>query len=520
MFNLLDSAKGSHATTFLVASLVFLVLKQFFTSRKMAKRAPGPTRWPFLGNALQLPQQQMWLTFSEWQKTYGDIIHVDVFNQPIIIINSSKIAKDLLDKRSSIYSDRPHLVMAGDLVGYSDPFVLQPYGEKWKKQRKFVASDFSPATMPRYYQLQETEVRKLVRNVILDPDSLFSQTKLRIGTIIIRVTYGYYIKGEQDPFLTLPLTAMENFSKASAPGTWLVDFVPQMKNMPSWMPGAGFLKTAKKWRKIVWDASWDPYNWCKNGLETGETLMPNLCGSAIQSAADGKLSKEDEEQLVWAASAIMGGGLDTNMSAALSFFLAMVLHPAVQRKAQAEIDAVIGCERLPSIADRDALPYVRSIITEVLRWKPPVPLSIPHSLTQDDVYEGIFLPKGALIMPNVWHMMHDPTSYPDPSAFRPERYAGADGDAAQRRVHELVFGFGRRACPGVHFAEGTLFALVATVLATVDVLPALDAQGREIRPDPKYSSGTITFPEAFPVRFSVRSEQAETLLAQVPAGPM
>lgn len=103
--------------------------------------------------------------------------------------------------------------------------------------------------------------------------------------------------------------------------------------MPSWMPGAGFLKTAKKWRKIVWDASWDPYNWCKNGLvravlyiqlaythnyadlsgsqETGETLMPNLCGSAIQSAADGKLSKEDEEQLVWAASAIMGGGLDT-----------------------------------------------------------------------------------------------------------------------------------------------------------------------------------------------------------------
>ncbi|OCH86702.1 putative monooxygenase [Obba rivulosa] len=515
MMGLLNTDSLLVQTLFAGVLLVFIA-KQFFGSRKMAKLAPGPTRWPFLGNALQLPQQQMWLTFSDWAKTYGDVIHVDVFGQPIIVINSAKVAKDLLDKRSSIYSDRPHLVMAGDLVGYNDPFVLQPYGEKWRKQRKFVASDFSPITIPRYYPLQETEARKLVRNVLANPDSLFPQTKLRIGTIIIRVTYGYYIKDENDPFLTLPLTAMDNFSKASAPGTWLVDFVPKLKNMPSWMPGAGFLETAKKWRKIVWDASWDPYNWCKNNLDTGETLMPNLCGTTIQSA-EGKLSKEDEEQLVWAASAIMGGGLDTNMSTSLSFFLAMVLHPDVQKKAQAEIDAVIGRDRLPSIADRESLPYVRSVITEVLRWKPPVPLSVPHSLTQDDVYEGIFLPKGSLIMPNVWHMLHDPEAYPEPASFKPGRYNNSD--AEMRKVHDLVFGFGRRSCPGVHFAEGTLFAIVSTVLATVDVLPALDAQGKAIKPDPTYSSGTITFPDAFPLRLKARSKQAETLLAQVPSAP-
>ena len=96
------------------------------------------------------------------------------------------------------------------------------------------------------------------------------------------------------------------------------------------MPGAGFLKTAKEWRQVVWDASWKPYLWCKKGLvctrsyiltisahsdhfdmqETGETLMPNLCGTMLQSV-DGQLSKEDEAQLVWAASAVMGGGLDT-----------------------------------------------------------------------------------------------------------------------------------------------------------------------------------------------------------------
>ena len=52
----------------------------------------------------------------------------------------------------------------------------------------------------------------------------------------------------------------------------------------------------------------------------------------------------------------------------------MVLHPEVQRKAQAEIDAVVGCDRLPNISDRDSLPYVRSLVAETFRWSPAIPL--------------------------------------------------------------------------------------------------------------------------------------------------
>ncbi|KIJ43059.1 hypothetical protein M422DRAFT_98165, partial [Sphaerobolus stellatus SS14] len=158
-----------------------------------------------------LPRVSPWLTFSTWQKKYGDIFEVDLLGKSVVIISSAKIAKDLMDKRSSIYSDRPNFIMAGDLTGYRSTFALLPYGEAWRQQRKLISHGFSQAMLPRYYSLQEKEARILVRNLLENPNTLFPQTKLRIATIITRLTYGYYIKDENDPFLTTPRTAMENF---------------------------------------------------------------------------------------------------------------------------------------------------------------------------------------------------------------------------------------------------------------------------------------------------------------------
>lgn len=100
------------------------------------------------------------------------------------------------------------------------------------------------------------------------------------------------------------------------------------------------------------------------------------------------------------------------------FFLAMILNPLVQKRAQEEIDRVIGHERLPDIADKDALPYVRSVITEIMRWYPVLPLGLALYVTEDhrliyplglaraasadDIYEGQFIPKGSFVIPNLW----------------------------------------------------------------------------------------------------------------------
>lgn len=85
-----------------------------------------------------------------------------------------------------------------------------------------------------------------------------------------------------------------------------------------------------------------------------------------------------------------------------TFFLAMMLYPEVQRKAREEIDRVVGDGRLPNVKDRDSLPYVEAVLKEVFRWHPIAPMGLPHEITEDDIYQGYLIPKGAIIIPNIW----------------------------------------------------------------------------------------------------------------------
>lgn len=80
----------------------------------------------------------------------------------------------------------------------------------------------------------------------------------------------------------------------------------------------------------------------------------------------------------------------------------MVKYPAVQRKAQAELDRVVGRERMPTFADRDSLPFIHAIALECVRWNTVLPIGVPHRVTEDDEYEGYHVPKGSIIIPNVW----------------------------------------------------------------------------------------------------------------------
>lgn len=77
-----------------------------------------------------------------------------------------------------------------------------------------------------------------------------------------------------------------------------------------------------------------------------------------------------------------------------TFFYAMTVGPEIQKRAQAEIESVVGSDRLPEYSDRHRLPVTEAIYREILRWRPPGPLGVPHLTTQGDVYKGYFIPKG------------------------------------------------------------------------------------------------------------------------------
>jgi cytochrome P450 len=86
----------------------------------------------------------------------------------------------------------------------------------------------------------------------------------------------------------------------------------------------------------------------------------------------------------------------------------MALYPEVQQKAQEEIERVIGPYKLPTFNDRERLPYIDAVVKETLRWHPVAPLAIPHAATEDDIYEGYFIPKGSLILANIWYVKRHP----------------------------------------------------------------------------------------------------------------
>jgi len=123
----------------------------------------------------------------------------------------------------------------------------------------------------------------------------------------------------------------------------------------------------------------------------------------------------------------------------------MVLNPDVVKKAQEELDRVVGKEHLPDCSDKENLPYIDALVKELLRWSPPLPVSVPRRSTQDDVYGGYFIPAGATVLENIWAVFRDPEIYPDPEAFNPDRFL-KDGKINPLifNPEDRVFGSGRR----------------------------------------------------------------------------
>ena len=165
------------------------------------------------------------------------------------------------------------------------------------------------------------------------------------------------------------------------------------------------------------------------------------------------------------------------------WLLAMLAYPETQARAQAELDAVVGRARLPTFADYHNLPYIRAMVKEVLRWRPVGPLGIPHISTEDDWYEGMFVPKGTVCIPNIWHMNHDPEIFgKNTEHFDPARYLDASGEiipgpSDTKEQGHFSYGFGRRKCVGRHMADNSLFINIAVTLWATKMERKKDASG-------------------------------------------
>ncbi|KAF7976129.1 hypothetical protein HWV62_7419 [Athelia sp. TMB] len=329
--------------------------------------------------------------------------------------------------------------VCGDISVRQVPFV--PYGDQSKRQRKYMQQALGPASIREYQPLITVETASFLDRLLDDPEDYINLIRRYAGSLMLFVTYGHRVTSADDAFLSMATTCISLLSnQIASPGSiWAVDIVPALRHLPSWLPGMSWKRHAKVWKAQIEELVDAPFEFAQGLIRKG-IAMPSFCQTLL---ADGgkSLTLQQLFDIKWTANSMYAGSIDTATTLVQHFIHAMITHPDVLACAQAEIDAVVGRDRLPSFADRAALPYIECVMSECLRWAAPVPVGLPHQLTQDDVYNGMLIPKGALVFGNIC------TLYPDPDVFSPERFMnpGLDPDLARRKdPRQYVYGFGRR----------------------------------------------------------------------------
>ncbi|KAJ7857906.1 cytochrome P450 [Mycena leptocephala] len=472
---------------------------------------PGPKKLPLIGNLLQMPSEREWETYMQWSQEYNsDIIHLNVAGTSIIVISSAEAANDLLEKRSALYSDRPRLPMANELMGWDFLLGFMKYVDR-RKYRQLFHQAFNVAAARNYQPKELAACHELLRRLLRDPTNIMDHLRHMAGSIIMSVAYGINVLPQDDPFVALARDAIHTLVIATVPGRFLVDTIPALKYVPEWFPGAGFKRTAKEWRKMSQLMIDLPFAEAEHKIASGKASM-SFTSVSLGNIDDSENRKAQELSVKMVAGNIYVGGADTTVSALGTFFLAMLANPEAQKKAQAEIDFVIGNGRLPDFDDEESLPYVSALIKEVMRWRSVTPIAIPHFLSVEDEYKGYRLPAGSIVIPNAWAILHDKVMYPDPYTFNPERFL-LDGKPNHAiRNPDAAFGFGRRICPGRHMAQASVWINVVSILATFDIMKAIGEDGHVIEPTYEYFSALVSMPLPFECSIKPRSQRSVDLI--------
>jgi cytochrome P450 len=343
------------------------------------------------------------------------------------------------------------------------------------------------------------------------PDDFVKHIRRYANALTTTMVFGWRTPTYEDEKMKQLFEGFSEFADLNQTGAaGLVDFFPFLRRFPEWMlPVQRKAKELHKAEKALYLSHWLK---AKEATLNG-TIKPCFCVDMVEAQ---KAEGFDDDSACYISGTLLEAGSDTTSSTLIGFVQAMLLFPDAQRKAHAELDRVVGSERMPTMEDEASLPYIRSCVKETLRWMPTTILgAVPHATTQDDYYEGFLIPKYAGVMNNVWSINMDPERHPDPRRFDPDRYLDDHLSLADSAAHpdpskrdQFTFGAGRRVCPGMHVAERSLFLGVARMLWAFKFEPKLGAEGKPILPDPdQLTQGFVCQPEAFPVKITARSKE-------------
>ncbi|PPQ92201.1 LOW QUALITY PROTEIN: hypothetical protein CVT25_008975 [Psilocybe cyanescens] len=549
-------------STATIAVATFVVVTAIRHFRSSLPLPPGPPARGLAGNAHQITTVEYWKLYQKWSETHGPIIHYRIYKRRYIILNDIRSVLELLEVRSNKYSDRPQAWMYKELVGRKYAvFNISSQHERFRSYRKILHAGLSTRAVPQYYTLFRDEADVLLQRLSETPQDFVSHFRANLssnsGAIIMKLAYGWTVLDNHDPFVRLMEDSFKLQSEITKPGRWLVDIFPilmedrvtivaSVRFVPPWFPGGGFRRQAEVFRKEMNKVDVVPFEWAKKQIESGN-YIPSFTSRYLLPEDGHPLSAEEEDIIKWCAGALYAGGADTvcvlsafhtralNIDATVAFMTAfiaaMMMYPDVQVRAQKEVDDYFGNQEIPKPEDQMSLPFVDALIKEVLRWAPPAPLgncffliyyfTLIITLKVFLIRLSMLIATMVITFPRVsqflqifgrslWIHCPEFVELTDIHPFEPGRYAETkrffsvgerEGEFDPRK---LVFGFGRRVCPGLVFAESAIFINVCSILRRFNIEKVLDSNGVQVTPNLEFTATITSHIKPFPCSIKER----------------
>ncbi|KAL2847078.1 cytochrome P450 [Aspergillus pseudodeflectus] len=465
----------SHAPLLAGFCLCLVLGAALFASRSTGTEKlplpPQPKGNPILGNLSEVitasKESLQHLLMHRWAREHGEVFRV-------------RLGPEIMDRSSAISSERPRWIVSNELIcNQLNVLLLHGSDLRWKPItcRPLTCLYNTHANTHRTFRFLHYETARFLYDIVNSPE--IGLDGAQILKSIARYTYsafatqtfGMDVPNADDPVIDyIHETGLAQIL-GTIPGMHMVDIFTWLNHLPL---------SLKPWERDARRRFKRDLEWCLARLQKikdpafAGKYMPDAFLPSVISASD-RGGFETEAEAAYLALQLIIGAADTSQISTWSFLEAMLQFPDVQRKARTEIEAVVG-NRLPEFADLERIPYIRCVMKELWRWRPPVSLGHPHVTAKDIVYNGQRIPKGARLHLNAWAISHDPKRHEDPDRFWPERYANDHTTTTQsinsadvtKRDH-FAFGAGRRICPGYHVAERSLAIAVMRILWAFEI---------------------------------------------------
>jgi cytochrome P450 len=464
-------------------ALGVLCLLFFLGSKSSKNYPPGPWGIPILGH-LPLLGTFPAAKITQWSKKYGPVMAIRFGSYPTVVISDLKLVKAAFNDND--FAGRVALLNMKEKSGGQVRGVIFTEGKEWNEQRRFILRTlrdfgFGKKTMESAVHDEIKDLIETFRKSAGKPQS----TKNAFNAAVLNALWTL-IAGERfrqdDPALTLAIKHLTTNVEESNPIAFLCVFIPILAKIAPKL--LGYTKIVEGDKKIV-DFIRKPV---EEHIATWQSGQPrdfiDVYLDEVEKTENNDSSFHKDTghiSLLFSVLDLFIAGAETTSTTLMWAFLYMAKYPDVQVKVQAEIAALVGNSRLPSLNDRPLMPYAEAVIHEIMRFSSLVPIGVMHKTLQDVHFNGFDIPKDTMIFPNIYGIHFDDAIWVDPQNFRPERFLSEDG-SFKRHEAFVPFSTGKRVCLGETLARDELFLFFTSLFQAFSVKPETTAEELSIEP--------------------------------------